>query len=134
MSLSDADLAAMKEREAAATPGPWRLRDLAAEAWSVNSPEGLIETFYGNKPNAEFIAHAREDVPALVAEVEALRADNERKTQALVRTVAHEAELVALLDPDNDEAVEIVERVVPVYAYQARDILRALGDAANGEG
>ena len=54
-------------RVAAATEGPW----VEANGTVMHS------TFYGLAPvtgNAEFIAHAREDVPTLLAEVRRLRA------------------------------------------------------------
>jgi len=70
-------LNAIKERTEKATSGPWY--------WSTDSGDSLesdeayvlsatsdwhIDGRYSNK---EFIAHAREDIPALVAEVERLR-------------------------------------------------------------
>lgn len=50
------EVKAIEVREQAATPGPW----------VTNGPDA----------DAEFIAHARADIPALVAEVRQLYADN----------------------------------------------------------
>ena len=98
------DLAAVRDREAAATPGPWyasrRLPEPAQPGgphllicdagWDFDDPEyGHSAPVIAAKPatgwpdtddhraanaDAEFIAHAREDVPALLAEVDRLRA------------------------------------------------------------
>ncbi len=80
--MSDLDLDAIRARADAATPGPWdcerpnqayRIYELSSQ-----SPQGLNETLaeisgYNASDDSEFIAHAREDVPALVAEVDRLR-------------------------------------------------------------
>ncbi len=69
------DLDAIEARAAAATPGPW----------GANTPPGVVAAngrnvlgvFGGSaqdERDAEFTAHAREDVPALLAEVRRLRA------------------------------------------------------------
>lgn len=78
------DLAPIKARAEAATPGPWIVscRELMREG------ETLIahmcgQDVLGKSPNAAcvgsydqvFIAHARQDIPALIAEVERLRED-----------------------------------------------------------
>jgi len=65
------DLDAIRARLAAATPGPWTAH-----------PDGLVWSDLPGDPvsgsveqaNAELIAHARQDIPALLAEVERLRA------------------------------------------------------------
>jgi hypothetical protein len=92
------DLDAIKARCEAATPGPWEWDrdDEGLVSQSVTDTEHgefgtilaryprLVATGYPCKegtgfpdydgPNGRFIAHARTDVPALVAEVERLRA------------------------------------------------------------
>jgi hypothetical protein len=68
------DLEAIRRRCEAATPGPWSVEeDWTAE---VRSPSGLIAKviYPRHLLDAEFIAAAREDVPALLAEVERLTA------------------------------------------------------------
>lgn len=100
--MTDEELATIKARAEAATPGPWKLDDyIGLESYTVcldYVPENQNRTTgYGagsegtaicvlddemyfeyssdteRLANAEFIAHAREDVPALVAEVERLQ-------------------------------------------------------------
>ena len=79
--LTDARLAAIRERLAAATPGPWEAR---VEVHGVSlvpllTNKGHLAFAYGDGwgDDAEFIAHAPTDVAALLAEVERLRAELE---------------------------------------------------------
>lgn len=71
-------LNAIKERAAKATPGQWLVRKHTNGTIDVISVETTEHHEYlsrielGELEDAEFIAHAREDVPALVAEVERL--------------------------------------------------------------
>jgi hypothetical protein len=87
--MSDLDLDAIKVRCEAATPGPWETADQwsstpgrvnvnafrhperrgshRAATWEECGGERIAET---SRANAEFIAHARSDMPALVTEVE----------------------------------------------------------------
>lgn len=66
-------LNAIKERVAKATPGPWDEMDdlFVIEGDGLIIGELIAKTEI--KADAEFIAAAREDVPALVAEVERLQ-------------------------------------------------------------
>lgn len=71
------DLAAMAEREKAASPGPWRgsdrpARDVYDEGYWVDGPRGVVaggiggfDEDAGDKATADFIAAARTDLPAL---------------------------------------------------------------------
>ncbi len=77
------DLGAIKAREAEATEGPWRVEESRKPEYSIilvcgpdDTGEEVIHFMYsdGREPDAEFIASARQDVPALIAEVERLRA------------------------------------------------------------
>lgn len=106
--LSPERLAEIRERAAAATPGPWGTYDDGTGRYDIAAE--LQDTGHGftcrrqvaqtvdepidNDPahrdwdadedddqifaDAEFIAHAREDLPALLAEVERLRSDRDR--------------------------------------------------------
>lgn len=68
----------IRERVAKATPGPWRvinhpLRTGVGGIAAVADDELIVETDSGYyppmRPDADFIAHARQDVPDLLAEV-----------------------------------------------------------------
>ena len=105
--MTDEELAQIRARVEAATPGPWRcwngyeLRrpvmrqpnpdasphpDMAMGRIGPEVPFGSgitatrpFDDIRALRPDAEFVAHAREDVPALLAEVEQLRATLERE-------------------------------------------------------
>jgi len=62
------DLDAIKKREEAATEGPWPDNNTDNWRWPGIPRSQLAK-------NRHFIAHARTDIPALVAEVERLRAE-----------------------------------------------------------
>ena len=69
----------IKNRVEKATPGPWVTRRFDLELFVVaeNGALNPINLGYvGNRPerNAEFIAHARTDVPKLLAALEAVQA------------------------------------------------------------
>jgi hypothetical protein len=80
--MTGIDLGAIQTRADAATEGPWKYRDIIGENHNVcvNAHNiaacgaGDLNPEYGDRDqqaarNAEFIAHARADVPALIAAV-----------------------------------------------------------------
>lgn len=75
--MTSEELAAIKARAEAATPGPWELASASSgysnESDVISQDLGVVAHDVLNN-TAVFIAHARTDVPALVAEVERLRA------------------------------------------------------------
>jgi len=85
------DLKAIKERESKATPGPWisifgldgrTVYDMSGEKGIVIAKLRKTKREKEHQ-NAEFIAHARDDIPALLEEAEEaerLRAEVERLT------------------------------------------------------
>ena len=77
--LTTQQLEAIRKRVVAATAGPWIPfygYDGEAVVVAPTNEHGEIATdMYDN--DAEFIAHASEDIPALLAEVERLREKNE---------------------------------------------------------
>lgn len=79
-------LDAIRARAEAATPGPWKLWGMTvmtdrAGTGNVDDADDIAFTTDPDRGtrtfNASFIAHAREDVPALLAEVEALRTERD---------------------------------------------------------
>lgn len=74
--LTNEDLDAIEARANAATEGPWAADRLEGNLDSLYSR--VAEVGMWLEADAEFIAHARADVPALVAEVRRLRAAEER--------------------------------------------------------
>jgi hypothetical protein len=82
--LTDDELAAIRARAEAATPGRWNrpydaLIDMQLEArLVVGNVAGYEIAICENRADAEFIAHARADIPALLAHADALAAENAR--------------------------------------------------------
>ena len=78
--MGDINIDAIRARAEAATPGPWDSDGYSVGAnddWVAHIPGYDPGEGAGNprrEPDAEFIAHAREDVPALLAELAAWKA------------------------------------------------------------
>lgn len=100
--MTDDEIAAMKARAAAATPGPWEAQrgylgpkvriaqeyafeaEVNSQVWDCDDPQdGCMDEQAQWMADAEFIAHARADIPALLAERAALRAENAALREAL---------------------------------------------------
>lgn len=81
------DLDAIERRANAATPGTWLYADTIDMVSSIQADAICVCEFYGLQDridrDAPFIAHARTDVPALVAEVRRLRAERNELHTAL---------------------------------------------------
>lgn len=80
--LSGAELGEIRERCEAASPGPWRSliegRDHTSGSSFIMTGEGAnrgndIELGGGTAADQDFIAHARQDVPRLLAEIAHLK-------------------------------------------------------------
>lgn len=78
--MKQEQLDAIKECVSKATPWPWEIaynRENVVDIWFDGEDNGHAEIYdnsFGNAPyNAKFIANARQDIPALVAEVERLQ-------------------------------------------------------------
>lgn len=88
--MNQEQLNAIKKRLAKATPGPWLVEESRYEgrfnAASADENYDLPACLMGIE-DAEFVTHSREDVPALVTEVERLR-------QALAKIMEVEAPLM----------------------------------------
>ena len=101
------DLEAIRARAEAATPGPWAYVDNGFDGYIMSASEYLIvggEPAEGriepDDPNADFIAHSREDIPALLAEVERQTAEIAAVTaerDAAENAVAKMAEYIVTL-------------------------------------
>lgn len=118
------DLDAIKAACEVATPAPWELYGddddvigvVVCEMWptQIKVIRSNARKPFANTPdvldNAEFIARSREWVPALVAAVEAARADLEAERQKV-------AELRTALDETRDIASELFFREYPCAAH-----------------
>ena len=77
--MTDEQLAAIRDRETRATKGPWLVEDTPDLNRWVTSENSTLEANFGyrgnsNRDDAEFAAHAREDIPLLLDEVARLQA------------------------------------------------------------
>lgn len=70
--LSEKEIEAIRKRAEMATEGPWQ-KDGAIDIHSPNGTE--VAAAWGGYADQEFIAHAREDIPKLLAEIERLNAE-----------------------------------------------------------
>ena len=88
--LSDDELRAMEERAERATPGPWGVdgNDCAVETPADGADGNVCLVRPRRAANADFIAHARTDLPRLLAEVRALREENGRLRQIVGEPIA----------------------------------------------
>lgn len=107
MPENSVDLVAIKRRESAATKGPWFHLNAHSPIDEYDETETPCISIYeddhadaiawanGVNPsdkhynstiaNMDFIAHSREDIRALIAEVERLRDENDRLKRSLKR-------------------------------------------------
>ncbi|WP_369043439.1 hypothetical protein [Streptomyces sp. Midd1] len=127
------DLADVEAREAAATRGPWRVeRDEQKLTRLVVSDDGMLHADLGylgncNQADAEFTAHAREDVPQLIALVRAFHLDwaqalfkihadaDLRETEGQTELAAYARELATLITSSELSAEETDTRVTDLY-------------------
>lgn len=96
--MTKLDLEAIKARCEAATPGPWNVAignfsdDVSVVYVGSPGPKGSDQERYNlSKDDQKFVAHARADVPALVAEVE---------------------KLYAALMKESDKVLELLRRII----------------------
>jgi hypothetical protein len=77
--ISDADLAAIRARCEKATKGPWTSfvegREEIAGSSFIQTGGEDIELSGATDADQDFIAHAREDIPRLLSEIERLKVE-----------------------------------------------------------
>lgn len=77
------DLAAIRARAEGGTEGTWTADRQTGQIWA-NPGEPVLVAQVGWAEDADFIAHAREDVPALLAALDAAHAETEREHREAV--------------------------------------------------
>ena len=82
----------IKAREQAAFGGPWEVLDADENGMHAVAVDGTVLVEVGDFCDAEFIAHARDDIPHLLALVESLTAERDalRAVVARVESLAEE--------------------------------------------
>lgn len=81
--LTEADIAAMEERVSGASPGPWHAcadnvgqQRVSGKTYIYAETHNVWLQKREVDANTEFIAHSRDDIPRLIAEVRRLREEN----------------------------------------------------------
>ena len=98
-------MAEIKARCKAATPGAWKHRETAdySEIYAASDPLALVGS---STDDAEFIAHAREDIPYLLEQLEEAQRETERLREA------HLWIPVDVMLPDNEKHDWVLAQVV----------------------
>lgn len=115
------DLNAIKKRAEAATNGPWCAKYGYGEEAEVTtgvsfSSRGIATT--SRTADATFIANARQDVPALIAEVERLRTQQDRLIAELEKADKFSDELRAELFR---QQLPGIRKIVEDYVKQRKE-------------
>ncbi|WP_161605454.1 ead/Ea22-like family protein [Pimelobacter simplex] len=131
----DDTLANIRARAEAATPGPWRVDEIA-RVWADRDPAGW-DAFHiaachdsvgracdDDEANAEFIAHARADVPRLLDLLDEQR-DVIARVQALASEWAHQP-----TDYDEDTEQQIADGHALLAALDGADTTTTDGSEA----
>ena len=103
--MADLDLGPIKARIAAASPGPWivqRVRECGDELWVDSFCR--VETKEEGDADTALLAHARKDLPLLVAEVADLKAEVTALTDLLTDQHYYETDCSGCAD--NKRAAE----------------------------
>lgn len=130
--MTEQELQAIKERVEKATPGPWGFdkgkkehmdrRPAVIEVFVEEENEWFISGDISDLKDAEFIAHAREDIPALIAEVERLQ-------KALKTTDADLYVYKDLYNEMTDKSIELIKflqtRISKGWGKKAVDLAMA---------
>lgn len=95
--VSAPDLDAIRARAEGGTEGAWTVDRQTGQIWA-NPGEPVLVAQVGWAEDAEFIAHAREDVPALLAALAAAHAETERLRWEMRADEQANARLRELLD------------------------------------
>ena len=120
-------LAEIKAREQAATPGPWEYECFGRyeDHDECVLKTGTDECEISAKEDAEFIAHARTDIPALVAEVE--RQENRGDEW---RAAAAEWQEEAL---NKDQQIATLEKALELKCEDQSDVDRMISYAKQAQ-
>jgi hypothetical protein len=132
----EVDVAAIRAREAAATPGPWLAHDGNLDYdprpfWVISQEteqeDSVAEVHVGFREDAEFIAHARTDIPALLADRDRLAAEleqmrYERRLLGFSRRLLDEcAEHPGLGSTIRRDAADLAQRIVDEIGHPVTD-------------
>lgn len=125
-------LAEIKAREQAATPGPW---DADTPPYvTIQKSEYVINAICAvgvceqNIKDADFIAHARTDIPALISEVEQMTKQFEEWRTTYIRMKEqwkHDCDLLVQAGNDNaakDQQIATLEKALELKCEDQSDV------------
>jgi hypothetical protein len=136
------DLEPIKAREQVATPGPWELVGSTEILAHSDTPEAIVlaDTNFWARPatpqqraDAAFIAAARTDVPALIAEVEYLRESRRAVVAERLRAINANGELAALWAEQEEQIQRLTAALTEIRhraAIRSDPWSRLVGDLA----
>lgn len=114
--MTDEQLREIEERANAATPGPWY--DAGNKIGTTVGNHGIAEVDFDDQSDMAFCVHAREDIPALIAEIRRLKKLSDWATKC---------------DPSLAR-VEVNEVEIPEMPEQLREMLHEIPPTASGFG
>jgi hypothetical protein len=100
------DLDPILARAAAATPGPWAVSE---DYDDILDTEGGQLASYWMEADGQFIAHAREDVEAMAAEIRRLRAELATARSQAIDWAADVIDAKLTVEPDHGRASALYE-------------------------
>ncbi|MFF5993436.1 hypothetical protein AAGS61_01620 [Lysinibacillus sp. KU-BSD001] len=148
-------LQVIKERAEKATNGPWKVVKSEESGvqigttWESGQLKACVPvvttahgkgsvTVYINDRNAEFVAHAREDVPALIAEIERLQASLEltEKCYEICERGMFKANDMFIETKNKLDQVELAEAKMRMENERLREVLKQVleDEAPNCDG
>ena len=104
--LSEKEIEAIRKRAEMATEGPWQ-KDGAIDIHSPNGTE--VAAAWGGYADQEFIAHAREDIPKLLAEIDRLNSELSKYSQSEFENMCEDWYALSAGEY-SDKGVEITKR------------------------
>lgn len=132
--MTDDELREIEERAAKATPGPWGADQIYVALRYAKKHDIWCDAGYDDskrmpeEDDAEFIADARADVPALCAEVRRLRAEQRDVAECIAHVVVEIAELrrlEKLLEAQPGESIAAAATRVTRENSELRDAIDA---------
>ena len=127
MTLDNAQLEVIRKRTEAATEGPWKWEGDKFGDIVVYSPVNrgfhnnggeIAEMDCGSRLDAEFIAHARSDVPALLAEIERLHSYYYEKLGEQMAETISATQIIEKIDSENKQLRKTLEFYASEHAWQ----------------
>lgn len=73
MAITKKEIDEIKSRLEKTSPGPWRVATTTDGEYILDCDDCVVAATFERKEDAYFVAHVREDIPRLMAEIDRLR-------------------------------------------------------------